>query len=755
MKNNTLLASLFLIFALNMESFAQVSTNFNNKELISLRGKFDKDYNSEIQLEIKSKNIDSLIENERYELESSAETKPFRLAVPVPVDIDIANKISWINENDFSFGKFVVKSNGALSISINFDKFRLPNNTEMYLYNEKGEMISGTITEKENNINKIWGSWVYKGEYLNIEIKTPKETKQDLVIHANNVAYGYKEVYKSEKVNDFGASGSCNINVLCSLGNSWVQERNSVGLILGSNGTTLCTGSLIMNNCGNNRSFFLTANHCYNADQNVAAWRFTFQAWSPTCTPTQNSNGITFNGSTLKANNSNSDFCLLELNNIPPLNSGITYSGWSRSATPAINATAIHHPRGDVMKISKANNSVSVASINSTVNQYWKATWNQGVTEGGSSGSPLFDQNNRIIGQLYGGPSACGGQNLYDYYGRFDMSWTGGGTPSSRLSNWLDPLGTNQMTTNTTNVNNLLSTSFEIIGPPIICTTANYSISNLPIGAVVTWSISNTYGVLVLTPNNPSPNQLLILNNTGVTVITTLTANISNLGCNIPNQTKTMTITNDSYRSPNIAHNYYQEPCFFYTSHPSQSGISYNNSNPTFVHAGCMVYVNLNYMTGRNVTLSGGTPLFWQVSSTTYYPNTLYFQLPYNSGGIPFTFNINGNGACYQESLLFFAYSGNAKFSFNASPNPAKDILTITANSDQEFLSSKSYVSINENQIFQIDIYDIFNNNLKISKKMNSSLMFENIDVSNLRSGLYLIKISTKDQVETLKFFKE
>ncbi|HVR98186.1 MAG TPA: fibronectin type III domain-containing protein, partial [Thermoanaerobaculia bacterium] len=63
-----------------------------------------------------------------------------------------------------------------------------------------------------------------------------------------------------------------------------------------------------------------------------------------------------------------------------------------------------------------------------------------GVTEPGSSGSPLYNSAGRFVGQLHGGPSACGatGNNLSDYYGRFSVSWTGGGTNSTRLSNWLD-----------------------------------------------------------------------------------------------------------------------------------------------------------------------------------------------------------------------------------------------------------------------------------------------------------------------------
>jgi hypothetical protein len=71
--------------------------------------------------------------------------------------------------------------------------------------------------------------------------------------------------------------------------------------------------------------------------------------------------------------------------------------------------------------------------------------WDLGTTEPGSSGSPLFDQNHRIIGQLHGGYAACG-NNESDWYGRFYTSWTGGGSSSNRLSNWLDPLNTGQLT---------------------------------------------------------------------------------------------------------------------------------------------------------------------------------------------------------------------------------------------------------------------------------------------------------------------
>ena len=441
---------------------AQVKTNFNNETLISTQGRFTKEYKTQIDFELPSKNIDDLLEKEKNEIAKSSETKPFQLAVPIPIDLDIAKFANWTYDKEYAYGKFTMKLNGALSASINFDKFYLPKGTEMYVYNENGNMITGPVTENENNANNIWGSWVYRGQFLTVEVKTPSSTKKLLLLHSNNIAYGYKEVYKI-KVGGFGNSGACNINVLCPLGNGWEPERNSVALILDANGQYWCSGSMIMNTCNINRPFFLTANHCFNPpglpQQNVSAWRFTFQAWSATCTPSQNSDGVIYNGSTLRATWTNSDFCLVELNNTPPTNSGINYAGWTRSTIPSLNATGIHHPSGDVMKISRAANPIAISSIAGyPANHHWQVTWTQGVTEGGSSGSPLFDQDHRAIGQLTGGPSICGGSALRDYYGRFDLSWNGGGTNATRLSNWLDPGNTGLMTTNTTNVSNLPTT---------------------------------------------------------------------------------------------------------------------------------------------------------------------------------------------------------------------------------------------------------------------------------------------------------
>ena len=465
---------------------AQVETNYNNEKGVSIEGVFKKAYQENI-FNITPPDMNIINQKEKQDRES-ADVKPFRIADPVATSIDVVKLASWILDEKTAYAKFSIVAAKAKSLSINFNSFFLPYGTEMSIYNSDGTMITGPVTEKENNMERIWGSSVYQGEKLTIEIKIPIVQKEKLQLNISNVAYGYKEIFRT-KTYGAGQSGSCNINVFCTLGNGWEDERKSVALILNQNGSFWCSGVMVNNTCLINLPYFLTANHCLNnGSENVGQWRFVFKFWSTTCTSNnENTNTLLFNGSVLKANNSTSDFALLQLYQTPASNSDITYAGWSRSSAAATQGTGIHHPSGDLMKISRSS-ALQRTGYGTSGTTHWQANWTQGVTERGSSGSPLFDQNHRVVGQLHGGPSACNVSQLWDYYGSFDVSWTGGGTNTTRLSNWLDPTNTGATTTNTTNISALFNINTDIVGPSQFCTSQTYSISALPPSATVSWS---------------------------------------------------------------------------------------------------------------------------------------------------------------------------------------------------------------------------------------------------------------------------
>ncbi len=395
-----------------------------------------------------------------------------RFALPVKHKLDVLKESGQYSESKgiTTYG-LTVQATGALNISLQFGEFQLSPNSKLTLYTK--HELTDAVTARENNTTGSWATRVYQGEVLHLLLRVPNAELAQTKLSITQFNVGFAK-FGNNFFGNPGASATCNINVVCPAGAGWDNERNSVAMIV-VGGNEACTGSLIMNTCGTNTPYFLTANHCLGGS--VATWVFQFQTWSALC----NSNSgwredIQFNGATLRANHAATDFALLELNQVPNA-AGIQYSGWTRSGTPATSATGLHHPRGDLMKVSNDFNPVISVPWFSGASNHWRAAFDQGIVQHGSSGSPLYDQNHRVIGQLHGNQNnICSGSNNTCWcitqipsigeYGRFDVSWTGGGTSSTRLSNWLDPGNTGATTTNTTPVSSLhpfYSTGFNLM----------------------------------------------------------------------------------------------------------------------------------------------------------------------------------------------------------------------------------------------------------------------------------------------------
>lgn len=328
----------------------------------------------------------------------------------------------------------------ALSINLIFDQYLLPSGATLYLFDENGKDILGGFTDYNNQEDGFFATSLIFSDRIIIEYYQPADAEFDGALHLQQIIHGYRgagEFLKNGK--GFGQSGYCQRNVRCEEGEGWEDQIRSVFCFL-SGGRELCSGAMINNTEEDGRPYALTAYHCWDAAQNPGTWVLRFNWESPTCeNPSSNPPFQTMSGATLKALWENTDFCLVELNQRIPDNYDAYFSGWSRSDQPSPTAMCIHHPALDIKKISPAGQ----LSING---RYWFAPWSTGAcTEGGSSGSPLFDANQRIIGQLLGGSSYCGAPTsmMNDVYGRVDLSWDGGGTPETRLKDWLDPLESN------------------------------------------------------------------------------------------------------------------------------------------------------------------------------------------------------------------------------------------------------------------------------------------------------------------------
>src|SRR5919109_799129 len=128
-----------IICLLLMMSFffakGQVKTNFNSEKIIGNRGYFLKNYRARINHGIPEKNINELLQRDRRVDSLSNDVKPFRLAEPVAVDLNITDGMNWIYDSGYAYGKSVIHLRGVLTASIYFDRFYCPAGREMYMYN--------------------------------------------------------------------------------------------------------------------------------------------------------------------------------------------------------------------------------------------------------------------------------------------------------------------------------------------------------------------------------------------------------------------------------------------------------------------------------------------------------------------------------------------------------------------------------------------------------------------------------------------
>jgi PKD repeat protein len=329
-----------------------------------------------------------------------------------------------------------IGARGAFSINLTFHKFYLPPGADLFLIGKKNTI--GALTAANNQSDQKLGTGLIGGEEILVEYYEPISVQGQGILEISKATHGYKNPFA---ISGFGESGSCNMNVNCPRGLPWQNQKRAVARII-DNGDA-CTGSLINNSNQDGKPYFLTANHCFN--NATSTWVFSFNWEAPTCTnpnsaPPENQ---TIAGSTLRARWADSDFLLLELSSRPPASFNVYYAGWNANRAPAQKTTIIHHPSGDIKKITFDEDppltwGYGISNPNDTT--HWRTVnYEFGTTtEGGSSGSPLFDHNQRIVGQLHGGPASCTNISS-DFYGKFSLSWNGGNSNTSRLRNWLDP----------------------------------------------------------------------------------------------------------------------------------------------------------------------------------------------------------------------------------------------------------------------------------------------------------------------------
>lgn len=378
--------------------------------------------------------IESILAREAEE-GGDAKRRPVQFAAPEELPLSFAAAATWENLPDGGrLGRMRISSPGARSLNLTFRHFALSEGAGLWFYSLDGGQIAGPFRTGDAKDGQLWTP-VLLGDELVAELLVP--------------AGGWAEVELGTVNHGFRAFGdlpiqqsACNIDVVCPEGDPYRDQIRAVGRY-SLNGVLICTGTLLNNTALDRKPYFLTADHCNvtaaNAPSMVVYWNFQ----SPTC-GALSGGSLADNqaGATLVARSLSSDFALLLLDEEPADDFDVYYAGWDATGAIPQKVVAIHHPSLDEKAISIDNDPLVSEDIGSGGQTHWKVRdWDQGSTEGGSSGACIFDQTSkRCVGTLTGGLASCS-NNLEDYFGKMSRHWLGGGTDATRLSNWLDPIG--------------------------------------------------------------------------------------------------------------------------------------------------------------------------------------------------------------------------------------------------------------------------------------------------------------------------
>lgn len=378
-----------------------------------------------------------------------SEGAPFRYAIRRPTLINPLDDGTWEQiEDDRWVWRLRIHSPGAQSINLGFTSYRMPQGGELFIYSVDESQVLGPFTDRHNEGHgELWTPVVLSDDIV-VEVTIGAGEMEKLELELTSINHGYRGFEKSgsEKAD------SCHIDVACPAADPWRDQIRSVG-VYSTGGSLFCSGALINNTAEDNTPYFLTADHCNIDPGNAASMVVYWNYQRPSCGSGSGPLDQYQTGAYFLASYGDSDFALLRLDDDPDPSFNVYFSGWSRSSDAPTSVVCIHHPDADEKSISFEDDATCISGWNSgedycgspVTNHIRVEDWDLGSTEPGSSGGPLFDGNKRIVGQLHGGYAACGNDEP-DWFGRFYTSWTGGGTDSSRLSNWLDPLGTGTMT---------------------------------------------------------------------------------------------------------------------------------------------------------------------------------------------------------------------------------------------------------------------------------------------------------------------
>jgi len=359
----------------------------------------------------------------------SGKPTPLRFAASLDAEITPDNAGSWETLTDSSsLWRLRIASPGALSLNLGLDRFELPTGASLWLYDRNGAMVQGPYTRENRNADGGLWTAVVLGDEIVVELHLPAGMRVSPDLRITSVNHGYREFGEFQST-AATKQGTCNIDVICPEGDGWGDQIRATSRIVIS-GMFLCSAQLVNNTAEDGTPYMLTAQHCVEtasqATSVVALWNYE----SPTCGLLAGGDlSQTQSGATLVSLwewRFGSDFTLILLDEMPDPLFNVYYSGWDATGNIPPGSVGIHHPSGDEKAISFNDDPLDKDDYYGSGSHQWRIDqWELGTTEGGSSGSCIYDPISQLcVGTLTTGSASCSNPAGFDIYGRMDVHWT-------------------------------------------------------------------------------------------------------------------------------------------------------------------------------------------------------------------------------------------------------------------------------------------------------------------------------------------